>query len=244
MRNGVFNPGRLPHRCTGGPPRRAAAHRVRERTVLHGARAAAAQAISDVLDLIYRHAAWSGVSLARQRQDVRVIAQAQEPEPALTVLDRIPLLAILSVSERETLLAALKRRELRDRETVFEQGQPGDSLFLIESGVVSISHRRVGGASEEVNRLGPGQYFGEDALNGASRNVTVRALTHAIVYEIAGADVAPILNAHPELQSELDRASADLRRSAAASLMPEPRVDQDGMRAARILERIGRLLAH
>jgi len=204
----------------------------------------ATRATSDVLDLIYRHAAWSGISLARQRQDVRVIAQAQDPEPARAVLDRMPLLAALSVSERETLLAALKRRELRGSETVFEQGQTGDSLFLIESGVVSISHHGLGGATEEINRLGPGQYFGENALNGAPRNATVRALTHAIVYEIAGADVATILKAHPELQGELDRAFADLRRSAAASLMPEPGVHEDGLPAGRIFERISKLLAH
>jgi len=148
------------------------------------------------------------------------------------------------VSERETLLAALKRRELRGSETVFEQGQTGDSLFLIESGVVSISHHGLGGATEEINRLGPGQYFGENALNGAPRNATVRALTHAIVYEIAGADVATILKAHPELQGELDRAFADLRRSAAASLMPEPGVHEDGLPAGRIFERISKLLAH
>src|SRR6266851_4451409 len=106
------------------------------------------------------------------------------------------------------------------------------------------SDSALGGATEEINRLGPGQYFGENALNGAPRNATVRALTHAIVYEIAGADVATILKAHPELQGELDRAFADLRRSAAASLMPEPGVHEDGLPAGRIFERISKLLTH
>jgi small-conductance mechanosensitive channel len=204
----------------------------------------ATQAISDVLDLIYRHAAWSGISLARERQDVRVIAQVPDSKPARTVLDRMPLLAVLSAAERDTLLTALKRRELRGSETVFEEGEAGDSLFLIERGVVSMSRRAAGGTTEELARLGPGQYFGENALSGAPRNATVRALTHAIVYEIARVEVAPILKAHPELESELDQAFADLRRSATASLMPEPGVDQDGLPAGRIFERIGRLLGH
>ena len=69
-------------------------------------------------------------------------------------------------------------------------------------------------------------------------------MTHAIVYEIARVEVAPILKAHPELESELDRPFAELRGSAAASLMPEPRVDQDGVPAGRIFEQIGKLLAH
>jgi CRP-like cAMP-binding protein len=175
---------------------------------------------------------------------VRVIAQAPDPKPTRTVIDRMPLLAALSAVERETLLTALKRRELRSSDTVFEQGQPGDSLFLIESGVVSISRHGAGGATDEVNRLGPGQYFGENALNGTPRNATVRALTHAIVYEIARADVAPILKAHPELESELNRALADLRRSDASSLMPEPGIHENKLPAGGIFERIGKLLAH
>jgi hypothetical protein len=200
----------------------------------------ATQAISDVLDLIYRHAAWSGISLARERQDVRVIAQAQDPKPACTVIDRMPLLAVLSAAERDTLLTALKRRELHGSETVFEEGASGDLLFLIERGVVSMSRRGAGSITEEFARLGPGQYFGENALDGAPRSATVRALTHAVVYEIAAVEVALILKAHPELV----RGFAELRRSAAASLTPEPRVDQRGMPAGRIFEQIGKFLAH
>ena len=35
---------------------------------------------------------------------------------------------------------------------------------------------------------------------------TVRALAHAILYEIDRIDVTPIVKAHPELERELDRA--------------------------------------
>ncbi len=44
-------------------------------------------------------------------------------------------------------------------QAVITEGEPGNRFYVIESGVVAISKDGV-----EVNRLGPGGYFGETAL--------------------------------------------------------------------------------
>ncbi|MDH4017667.1 MAG: cyclic nucleotide-binding domain-containing protein, partial [Actinomycetota bacterium] len=45
-------------------------------------------------------------------------------------------------------------------ETIFEEGDPGDTIYVIHSGEVELS--RVGGVGRRtVARLGPGDFFGE-----------------------------------------------------------------------------------
>jgi CRP-like cAMP-binding protein len=72
-------------------------------------------------------------------------------------------------------------------------------------------------------RLGPGDHFGEfGLLTGAPSNSKITALTPAIVYELARTDLAPILEARPEVSQELCRALARRQatgRSTAAAEM-------------------------
>jgi len=73
--------------------------------------------------------------------------------------------------------------------------------------------------------LGPGDQFGEiGLLTGAPSNVKITALTPVLVYELAKEDLAPILQARPEISHELCRALARRRaagRSTAGAEMDE-----------------------
>jgi small-conductance mechanosensitive channel/CRP-like cAMP-binding protein len=204
----------------------------------------AGQATTEVLDLIQRQARWFGVSLARQRQDLRVIREGgpQNSRPTRTIVDRLPLAALLSAQEKEALLKAMKRREFGAGDTVFEQGSPGDALFLVDSGVVSIYRHGVAEGSEEISRLGPGDSFGEDVFDGGPHDATVRALTRTILYEIPRADVIPLLTAHPELQEALEQALAEGRRLVASAGKPDPGANRRAAPQGGIFERIGKFL--
>ena len=62
-------------------------------------------------------------------------------------------------------------------ETLFNEGDAGDSVFMILSGRVEVL-KRFGAEPRVVRRLGPGEYFGEMALLGRHpRSATTRALT-------------------------------------------------------------------
>jgi cyclic nucleotide-binding protein len=66
-----------------------------------------------------------------------------------------------------------KRRMLNVDETLVEQGQPGDELYLLLDGVLTAE---VDG--EEVAEIGPGAILGERALvEGGERTATLRART-------------------------------------------------------------------
>ena len=83
-----------------------------------------------------------------------------------------------------------------------------ESLFIIGKDVLSVRRGDSGGETE-VLRFGPGDTFGEiGLLTGASCGARIIALAPSTVYELAKADLAPILEARPQIAQELSRALA------------------------------------
>jgi CRP-like cAMP-binding protein len=71
----------------------------------------------------------------------------------------------------------MERRDLEPGEALVEQGDPGDELYLLLDGVVSVV---VDG--DEVAEIGPGAILGERAsLEGGLRTATLNARTRCRV---------------------------------------------------------------
>jgi CRP-like cAMP-binding protein len=64
---------------------------------------------------------------------------------------------------RERSAADIYGREFPAGAVIFEEGDPGSRLFVIQSGAVRIV-KRLGTRSVSLARLGPGEFFGEMAL--------------------------------------------------------------------------------
>ncbi|MEI8254492.1 MAG: EAL domain-containing protein [Deltaproteobacteria bacterium] len=76
------------------------------------------------------------------------------------------------------------RRVQGERTVIFEEGQPGGSAFVIESGSVLV-YRERDGIEVELARLGPGDLFGEVALlDGGVRTASVCVLSDTLLFEI------------------------------------------------------------
>ena len=104
-----------------------------------------------------------------------------------------------------------------------EPGQVVKSLFIVGAGVLSftslVSEREI-----EILRIGPGDHFGEiGMLTGHPAQATVKALAPATTYELSKEDLAPVLEARPEVSIELCRALA--RRQAAGKLLASTEID-------------------
>jgi Cyclic nucleotide-binding domain len=75
----------------------------------------------------------------------------------------------------------LRRRKLKQDESLVEQGEPGDELYLLLDGVLAVE-----ADGEEIAQIGPGAILGEGAIvGGGTRNATLRARTPARVAVIA-----------------------------------------------------------
>ena len=80
----------------------------------------------------------------------------------------------------------MPRRRVQQGETLVEQGEAGDELFLLLDGVLDIE---VDG--ETVGQVGPGAMLGERAvLESGERTATLRAVTECRVVVLNAAQIS------------------------------------------------------
>jgi len=94
----------------------------------------------------------------------------------LAVLSGSPLFEMLSNQELEGIADLSRPRRFSGGQTIFEEGELGDSVYVIASGEVEIVRRDDSGAQKVLAVLGPPQFFGEMSLiDKEYRSATVRA---------------------------------------------------------------------
>ena len=102
----------------------------------------------------------------------RVVVVATHDDRMIPLADQVVELVPRFVSEAlgpQTL-------ELAPGDTVFEQGDRGDRIYMIEKGKIDVVRRRGDGSEERLATLGPDDYFGEmGPLFGLPRSATARA---------------------------------------------------------------------
>jgi CRP-like cAMP-binding protein len=89
-----------------------------------------------------------------------------------------PLLRSLSEEDRRQILSAARRRRFARREILFHEGDPGDTLHLIDKGRVAIRITTPLGDTATIGVLGRGDVVGEMAVleEGGRRGATALAL--------------------------------------------------------------------
>jgi CRP-like cAMP-binding protein len=93
-----------------------------------------------------------------------------------------------------------------------------DALFIIESGVVSVSLQRPDGWLE-VGRMGPGELIGETGFVNATPTLgRFCAYTDCMIYRVDKVDLEPWLEEHPELMGAL-AGLAKFRANARAAML-------------------------
>ncbi len=108
----------------------------------------------------------------------RIVVVATHDERLLPLADRVVAMS----PKAEDGTAAARELVLAPGEVLFEQGEPGDLVYVIEEGEVEIVRVLADRSEELLARIGPGRYFGELApLFGIRRSATARASTQARV---------------------------------------------------------------
>jgi CRP-like cAMP-binding protein len=91
------------------------------------------------------------------------------------------LLRALAPDERRAVLSRMTRRSFRKGDTLVHEGDPGDSLHLIEKGRVAIRPSTPNGDVVTLVVLGPGACFGEQALISPDAVRTASAVALEVV---------------------------------------------------------------
>ena len=79
----------------------------------------------------------------------------------MTSLETIPLFRILEDNELQALRGIAQERQYAAGQEIFREGDPGDGVFFVESGLVEIT---AGSSTRVFSRLGTGEFFGEMAV--------------------------------------------------------------------------------
>lgn len=206
----------------------------------------ATEAQNELFDLIFRHVSAAGAQLAAPKngpyQTHDDEGQKTEKTRPEMVLDLVPIFATLMQNERAALATKLKQITYEKGDTVVEPGTVLQSLFIVGTGVLSVTWRDSGGETELL-RFGPGDTFGEiSLLTGTSCGASVTALTHSTVYGLAKTDIAPILEARPQVAHELSRALAQQQAAGRAIVTPDlDKTEAKGRLSTWFSERIHKL---
>jgi len=136
----------------------------------------------------------------------------------------------------DDLLAVVRHVRLGAGETVMQQGDADDDLFLVLSGRLQVRIELGGGAAATIEEVGPGGVVGEMALlTGNARAATVTALEHADFAQLARADFERLAAKHPQALGDfLQRILPRLRRTQLIRVLADLFGDLDGPALAEL----------
>ena len=118
-------------------------------------------------------------------------------------LSVIGLFRSLPPEEIGALVEFARPFSAKSGEIIFSEGDPGDRLYIIESGRAAVTS---GPEKRRVAELGAGEAFGEMALiSGDPRSATVSALAGVSGWTIAKADFNRLLEESPALKQGVSR---------------------------------------
>jgi len=88
---------------------------------------------------------------------------------------------------------------------IISEGERTDSVYVIHSGKVKMSLHGKNGKEISIGVMGPGEFFGEMALDGGPRSATVRTLEPALLFVIPKWVFTEFVIRHPEFALRLVR---------------------------------------
>jgi len=124
---------------------------------------------------------------------------------------RVPYFQTQSAATIAEAAQMLRPRDVMAGQAVVRRGEPGDCMYFIVTGQVSVELK------PQPRMLGPGEFFGEMALiTGEARTATAIALTNCELLHLDVVDFLHLEARHPEL-AKLIETEAKRRREEAVT---------------------------
>jgi CRP-like cAMP-binding protein len=141
----------------------------------------------------------------------------------------------------DALVKEMDVLDIRKGEVVFNEGEPGDSLYIVLSGKVKIGRRAADGRQNLIAVMGPSDMLGELSLfDPGPRTATATALTDARVTRLRKQALRPWLSNRPEIAEQLLRVLARRLRRTNDALADLIFTDVPGRVAKNLLQMAGR----
>ncbi|MDM8523241.1 ABC transporter substrate-binding protein [Desulfococcaceae bacterium HSG8] len=158
-----------------------------------------------VWENVWTHLNHAGIEFAiefeRKRRSRKKVARW---EKSLAILEETDIFRPFDAEAKSVLSRQMRQYHIPPGEIVIQEGESGDSLFIIAEGVLGLGMQLENGQTAEIARLAAGDIIGEMALlTGEPGTATVKAITNSVLYEITKGDIAPFLEAQPEIAEYL-----------------------------------------
>lgn len=156
-------------------------------------------------------------------RNLRASLSLSDQTYAVNVLRKIALFEDLPQEALEDVARLILLRHIPSGELVFSQGDPGDALYIVDSGTIeAVADNR--GSNQLVGRFTDGDYFGEiSLLTGKTRSFTAYATTEANLWGVYRTDFDNLLIKYPQLGAALGRTVRDRLDASAGSSGPRAR---------------------
>jgi CRP/FNR family cyclic AMP-dependent transcriptional regulator len=160
------------------------------------------------------------------------------------VVRQAPLFAALDDEASTALRSTMATVDLGRGEVLFQEGDPGDRLYVIIDGKVKLGRASGDGRENLLAVLGPGEMFGELSLfDPGPRNATATAVADTTLIGLGNEDLTTWLAGRPDVARQLLRALARRLRRTNEALADLVFSDVPGRVAKALLdlsERFGR----
>lgn len=118
----------------------------------------------------------------------------------------VPLFDALSPEDQQQLASMMSEVAFRRGEKLFNEGDPGDRLYLLVDGKVKLGHTSSDGRENLIAVLGPGEMIGELTLfDPGPRSTTATAVAPTTMLQLDHRAMMEFIDTRPELAKHMLR---------------------------------------
>lgn len=141
----------------------------------------------------------------------------------------------------EALAKDLEIVDVRKGDVLFNEGEPGDSLYIVITGKIKLGRRAADGRQNLIALMGPSDMVGELSLfDPGPRTATATAVTDTRVARLRKQALRPWLSNRPEIAEQLLRVLARRLRRTNDALADLIFTDVPGRVAKNLLQMAGK----
>ena len=211
---------------------------------------------AEIMNLLWYRFKRSGIDIPMPIRDISIrqvtpeSRQAEQERLAAEIMDlmeKVEILSPLNKAELKKLVERLSVMPYAAGEVPVQQGQPGDSFYIIKSGRINVVVEKSSGETSVLATLGPGNFFGEmSLLTGAARTASIHVTEDAEFIVIDKESFRSTLANNPSIAESLShilserQAGLDAERERLdASAIERRRRDVSGRLLSRIRDFFG-----
>lgn len=125
--------------------------------------------------------------------------RAEADDSLEALLSKVPIFSQLTDREMGKVASIVHRREYAANEYVFNQGDPGLGMYVIETGEVDVIYSDENGGEKQLAVLKAGDFFGElSLLDESPRSASALAKTPSKIIGFFRPDLVDLLNRSPK----------------------------------------------